>query len=122
MKLIRCIFLGFLCGRFFSAQGKLSACSSATMSWSTPGTTMKVTSTPSQDLALTNCAYCSRSDFVGFRLDRKDYGLCLVNNDLVLKFLYPPRTDLSSTSALKNAEGFLCILIPLVYVLLLNSE
>jgi vesicle-fusing ATPase len=49
-------------------------------------TVMKVVSTPSQDLALTNCAYCSRADFSKYLLKGKDYGLGSINDNLVLKF------------------------------------
>lgn len=52
-------------------------------------TVMKVVSTPSQDLALTNCAYCSRADFSKYLLKGKDYGLGSINDNLVLKFQYP---------------------------------
>lgn len=50
---------------------------------------MKVVSTPSQDLALTNCAYCTRADFAKYLVKGKDYGLASINDNLVLKFQYP---------------------------------
>jgi hypothetical protein len=52
-------------------------------------TVMKVVRTPSQDLALRNCAYCSRADFSKYLLKGKDYGLGSINDNLVLKFQYP---------------------------------
>jgi hypothetical protein len=51
--------------------------------------TLRVVSTPSVDLALTNCAFCSRGEFALFKLPRADYGHGCVNGQLVFKILYP---------------------------------
>lgn len=53
------------------------------------GRVLRVVSTPSQDLALTNCSFCSRAQFEDFQLPRADYGMVSVNGQLVYKILYP---------------------------------
>nr|XP_024386914.1 vesicle-fusing ATPase-like isoform X2 [Physcomitrium patens] len=51
------------------------------------GRVLRVVSTPSQDLALTNCSFCSRAQFEDFQLPRADYGMVSVNGQLVYKIL-----------------------------------
>lgn len=50
---------------------------------------MRVVSTPSTELAFTNCAYCSHRDLEAFRFSGRNYGMALVNNSLVLNVQYP---------------------------------
>ncbi|KAJ7296634.1 hypothetical protein O6H91_Y110300 [Diphasiastrum complanatum] len=49
-----------------------------------PTLTMKVTTTPSQELALTNCAYCSPHDTARFLRKGTDHGLAVVGSAMVL--------------------------------------
>jgi len=50
---------------------------------------LQVVTTPSQGLALTNCAFCSRGQFAQYKLPRSDYGMCRVNELLTFKVIYP---------------------------------
>ncbi|KAJ7544161.1 hypothetical protein O6H91_09G066600 [Diphasiastrum complanatum] len=49
-----------------------------------PTITMKVSTTPSQELALTNCAYCSPNDTTRFLRRGSDHGLAAVGSTMVL--------------------------------------
>ncbi|CAM6045492.1 unnamed protein product [Sphagnum compactum] len=57
---------------------------------------MRVVSTPLQELALTNCAYCSPSDMSRYRRPKYDDAMALVNGILVLTLRYPFTTLLAS--------------------------
>jgi hypothetical protein len=58
--------------------------------------TMRVVSTPSNELALTNCAYCSPSDMSRYRKPKYEDVMALVNGILVLTLRYPFTTLLAS--------------------------
>ncbi|EFJ05457.1 hypothetical protein SELMODRAFT_137147 [Selaginella moellendorffii] len=47
---------------------------------------MKVTTTPAQELALSNCAYCSAAEIAKFLLPGRDYGWALIGSNMVLNF------------------------------------
>ncbi|CAK9857484.1 unnamed protein product [Sphagnum jensenii] len=57
---------------------------------------MRVVSTPLQELALTNCAYCSPSDMSRYRRPKYEDAMALVNGILVLTLRYPFTTLLAS--------------------------
>nr|XP_024368606.1 vesicle-fusing ATPase-like [Physcomitrium patens]PNR60159.1 hypothetical protein PHYPA_002952 [Physcomitrium patens] len=69
--------------------------------------TMLVVSTPSQDLALTNCAFCSRGQFAQFKLPRADYGMCRVGDQLVFKVL--PHDSIQDGTLALNAIQRRCL-------------
>jgi hypothetical protein len=57
---------------------------------------MRVVSTPLQELALTNCAYCSPLDMSRYRRPKYEDAMALVNGILVLTLQYPFTTLLAS--------------------------
>jgi vesicle-fusing ATPase len=68
---------------------------------------LRVVSTPSQDLALTNCVFCSRSQFAQFKLPRADYGMCRVNEQLTFNVL--PHDSIQDGSLALNAIQRRCL-------------
>ncbi|KAG0566790.1 hypothetical protein KC19_7G088100 [Ceratodon purpureus] len=68
---------------------------------------MRVVSTPSVDLALTNCAFCSRDDFQRFKLPLHDFGHASVNGQLVFKIT--PHDDVGNGTLSLNAIQRRCL-------------